>query len=115
MAWALWSWAGLPGWAAIALVVFWVAKDAVFYPFLRASYEDRPSKLIGPERLIGASGIAEDKLAPRGYVRVEKERWHAELNRAGDPPIARGSEIRISGVRDLTLLVTAEPDPPVSD
>ena len=98
----LYHWIGLPGWVAVALVVVWALKDAVLYPFLRASYEPHSGTVI--ERLIGLGGVAVEPLAPRGYVRVRGELWLAEPI-AADVEIPRGHPVSVDGVRGTTLLV----------
>ena len=95
-------WVGLPGWAAVALVVVWALKDAVLYPFLRASYEPHTEDVI--ERLVGLGGVAVEPLAPRGYVRVRGELWLAEPI-AADVEIRPGHPVTVGGVRGTTLLV----------
>lgn len=97
---------GLPGWAAVGLVVAWVLKDAALYPVLRAAYEPDSRRVI--ERLVGMVGIAAEPLAPRGYVRVRGELWLAEPMTAG-PGIRRGHAVVIDAVRGTTLLVSRVP------
>jgi membrane protein implicated in regulation of membrane protease activity len=112
----------LPGWAALALVLFgamewwqlserlaaaifalFVIKDAVLFPFVRAAYEPRSGG--GAQALVGRSVRAEDDLAPEGWVRVGAELWRAELSRGA---VRRGERVRIVGVRGLTVLVEPE-------
>jgi len=55
--------------------------------------------------MIGAIGIAEEKLNPSGYIRVRGELWKAEV--VGNArPIERGDGVRIQETRGLTLLVS---------
>ena len=61
----------------------------------------------GVNRLIGAQGIAEEPLAPSGYIRVGGELWRAEAMRT-DKPIPPGSRVRVQAVRGLTLLIQPE-------
>ncbi len=56
--------------------------------------------------MLGAIGVADEELAPRGYVRVRGELWRAEL--LGRERLAPGSKVSVHGVRDLTLLVRPE-------
>lgn len=104
--WALWRWAGLPGWAAMALLAAWVAKDAALYPFLRGAYEPVPA---GAAALIGRRGIARRRLAPRGTVAVGVELWRAEIA-AGAAPVEAGAAVRVVAVRGLTLIVAVDDD-----
>jgi len=105
---ALWffrRWVDFPVWAAVGVVLLWVIKDILLYPFLRPVFES--GRKSGVDRLIGAEGIAADRLAPSGYVRVGNELWRAEVLEA-DEPIPEGSRVRIRAVRGLTLLI--QPD-----
>lgn len=54
--------------------------------------------------MVGAQGIAEERLAPSGYVRVHGELWQGELM-GGDPPIDGGQAVRVQEVHGLTLFV----------
>lgn len=98
-------WVDLPLWAAVALFLLWVIKDLILFPLLRPAYESDGKG--GVERLIGAQGIAEERLAPSGYIRVGGELWRAEALRA-DRPIPPGSRVRVQAVRGLTLLIQPE-------
>lgn len=98
-------WIDLPLWAAVGLFFVWVVKDLVLYPLLRPAYESNGKSAA--ERLIGVHGIAEEPLAPSGYIRVGRELWRAEALE-WDKPIPQGSRVRVQGVRGLTLLIQAE-------
>lgn len=102
---ALWEWAGLPGWAALALVAAWVVKDAALYPLLRCAYEAPPA---GAAALIGRRGVARRRLAPRGTVSLGRELWRAEAEPAA-APIEPGTPVRVTGARGLTLIVAPDP------
>ena len=106
------GWVGLPGWAAVTLVVAWALKDAALYPFLKASYEPDSRAVI--ERLVGLGGIAVEPLAPRGYVRVRGELWLAEPT-AADVEIPQGHPVTIDAVRGTTLLVRPGETPDTTD
>ncbi len=72
------------------------------FPFVWRAY-DRPRS--GDLRsLIGTEGIAAEKLAPSGYVRVHGELWQAEV--VGEcSVIEKGEIVRIEGVSGLKLIV----------
>jgi membrane protein implicated in regulation of membrane protease activity len=92
---------GWPLWIVPAGLVLAVAKDLVMYRFVRHTLQPpRPA-------LVGARGRAVDRLAPRGYVRVDGELWRAET--AG-PTIEPGTEIIVRNTDGLTLHV--DPRPP---
>ncbi len=112
---ALARWAGLPRWGAVALVVAWVLKDAALYPWLRSAYEPDSRSVI--ERMVGLAGIAVERLAPRGYVRVRGELWQAEPTAPG-MAIEAGHPVTVYSIRAGLLLVRpgvdASPDRPPS-
>lgn len=95
-------WIGTPAWVSLALFALWVLKDVLMYPLLRSAYETGAK--TGVARLIGATGIAQEDLAPSGYVRVKGELWHAEL-KPENPSIPAGSPIRIVAAQGMTLVV----------
>jgi membrane protein implicated in regulation of membrane protease activity len=102
---ALRHWLELPLWAALGLIALWVVKDLVMYPLLRTAYESNVK--TGVEQLVGTYGVAQDELAPRGYVRVRGELWQAEV-RSGSQPVSAGSTVRVEGARGMTLFVRPE-------
>ena len=104
--WALVEWISLPVWAAVLLLVADVAKDLLLFPVLRHAYGNDPSKLIGPEILLGAHAIVEEDLAPSGWVRVRGERWRAEA--CAGAPLRRGRTVVVRAVRGLRLEVEPE-------
>ncbi len=100
-------WIELPDWAAAAVIVLWVAKDAVLYPYVRRAYEAHGRG--GAHDLIGARGTALDRLHPEreGYVRISSEMWKAELV-PGAREVGPGERVRVTGVGGLTLQVEPE-------
>lgn len=98
-------WLGIPSWVAFGLLSLWVVKDLVMYPLLRVAYESGVK--TGVEQLVGARGVAQEDLAPAGYVRVRGELWRAET-RSGQEYISSGTPIRIVGAERMTLIVEAE-------
>ena len=97
--------AGFSATTALTAFALWLAKDAALYPLLRRSYEHRPH--VPAEHLIGARAIAQEELAPAGYVRVGSELWRARLL---DPRsrASAGSALRVREVRKLELRVERE-------
>ena len=59
----------------------------------------------GPQALLGATGVAQQPLAPSGQVLVHGELWQAESN----APVNPGEPVRVQAVRGLTLLVERIP------
>lgn len=69
---------------------------------IRIAWRARQNKvMVGPEALVGAIGIAQQEIAPKGQVLVHGELWLAE----SESPIAAGDRVRVRSVRGLTLLV----------
>jgi len=98
-------WVDIPAWFFWGLVALWVAKDVILFPFTWRAYDwDRRGDT---NSMIGARGIAEDRLAPSGYIRVHGELWQGEVMEGG-PPIDRGERVRVLGIRKLTLLVQSD-------
>jgi membrane protein implicated in regulation of membrane protease activity len=93
-------WLDFPGWIAAALLGAYVAKDFLLYPFLRRAYETGSN-----DGVAGLTGVVEQDLDPRGYVRIRGELWEAEAAR-GSRPIPKGSPVRVQSARGLKLIVT---------
>ena len=73
---------------------------------LRLALRARKSKrLIGGDAMIGLIAVVTQPLAPAGQVMVNGELWQAE----SAAPAASGEQVRVRGLRDLTLLVERIP------
>jgi len=69
---------------------------------IRIAWRARQNKVMnGPEALVGATGIAQQEIAPEGQILVHGELWMAY----SDTPIAPGESVRVRGVSGLKLLV----------
>ena len=84
------------------LLVAWVFKEIVLFPFVRGAYE--ASDPGGASHLVGASAIVTSRLDPRGRVRVGPESWSAQLP-AGSPHADVGTTVCVKSVEGLTLHV----------
>lgn len=100
-------WIEFPAWVFWGLIVVWVAKDLALFPFVRKAYEPQD----GRNPMLGVRGVAEETLAPSGYVRIGGELWKATAEK-GCRPIDRGEPVRVSDVRGLTLIVEPEEKSP---
>jgi membrane protein implicated in regulation of membrane protease activity len=98
-AFAAHRWLGFPEPLAFAVVAVYVLKDFVLYPFVRQAYEVEPRR-PGAHQV----AVAEDELAPGGFVRLGPERWRARLV-PGSARVARGERVRVEGVEGLCLRV----------
>ena len=96
---------GLPVKLAAGLFFLWVVKDLVLYPLLRRSYE-RTTK-TGTEQLVDLRGVAQNRIDPRGHIRVRGEIWSAEVE-PGGAAIAAGTNVRILAAERMTLIVEAD-------
>ena len=95
-------WVVLPVWLFWSIIVFWVAKDALLFPFVWRAYDwERPGR---SRSMIGERGIAKERLAPAGYVQVHGELWRAEKIDDG-PAIEMGQPVKIVKMEGLTLFV----------
>ncbi|HUY80245.1 MAG TPA: nodulation protein NfeD [Acidobacteriaceae bacterium] len=69
---------------------------------VRIAWRARKYKsMLGPQALIGATGIAQQPIAPHGQILIHGELWQAEST----TPISSGEPVRIREVRGLMLLV----------
>ena len=99
-------WFVLPAWLFWSIIGFWMIKDVVLFPVVWRAYDwDHPGR---SRSMIGEQGIARDRLAPSGYVKIRGELWRAE--KLGDgPPIEAGQAVQVIKMKGLTLLVK-QPD-----
>ena len=73
---------------------------------LRLALRARRSKFrMGGDAMIGQIAVVTQPLAPKGQVMVNGELWQAE----SATPAALGEQVRVQGLRDLTLLVERVP------
>lgn len=96
------GWPGLHWGAAALLFASWVAKDLLLYRFVRHGYV--PGDGEAERSLLGARGIAEQPLAPTGWVRVRGELWRAHLL-PGATPVAKGSPVRVVALEGMETAV----------
>jgi membrane-bound serine protease (ClpP class) len=69
---------------------------------LRLALRAKRSKVrVGGDAMIGQIAVVIQPLAPSGQVMVNGELWQAE----SATPAAKGEQVRVRGLRDLTLLV----------
>lgn len=99
---SLWHWQFIPKWLAVLGFFAWVLKDLLLYPFLRPAYETGVK--TGSAALVGARGVAEENLAPQGYIRVRGELWRAVATPA-DQVVNAGTEVEIVGADGMRVFV----------
>ena len=98
-------WTDLESWLVWTFVALWIAKDAVFYPFVWKAYDWKPADDENP--MIGARAIARERLDRSGHVDVRGEIWRAEVT-GGGRPVEKGEAVSVRGIHGLILLVTPE-------
>ena len=103
------QWFELPVWAAGAIMILLVVKDAVLFPFLRHAYD--ADVKTGVEQLVGHSAVTQEDLNPHGLIRIRGELWRARL---GDPrqTAPAGSIVRVESGKGLTLIVSTSQTEP---
>lgn len=109
LAWLLWwgvasQWMEI--WFACLIMVLWLVKDALLYPFARPAYEGS-SPPIGAKALIGREALTVTDLSPGGMVRVAGELWTAESADKGH--IVKGRQVCIIDSEGLNLKVSHYP------
>lgn len=93
--------AGIPEWLIWLVAAILLAKDIVLYPLVWKSYAPQNPGFI--KNMIGAPGIAREKIDPTGYVEVRGELWEAECRNGGS--LENETEIRVIDVKGLKLVV----------
>lgn len=99
------QWIEIPLWIFWGIIGVWVAKDVVLYPFVWRAYDW--GRQIENNPMMGLTGTSKERLDPSGYVAVRGELWKAEVITYGHI-IEKGQNVRIKGIRGLTLLVEHE-------
>jgi membrane-bound ClpP family serine protease len=91
------------------VVGVWAAKDALLYPLVWRSFDQRGTPASAYPSA-GAEGIVLRRLAPHGWVRVNGERWKAVVE--GDACVDEGERVRVvarDGMRLTVVAVTLRP------
>ena len=99
------NWVPIPFWLRVSLILLWVAKEVILFPFVWRAYDHAQSEVFHP--MVGLRGITKERLAPAGYILVQGELWKAE-KMPGEPPIGINKWVRVQKIEGLKLYV--EPD-----
>ena len=92
----------LPVWSVWGIITISVAKDIILFPFVWSAYDwDRQGEA---NSMAGRRGIAKDRLAPSGYIKISGELWKARVVE-GSPSVEKGEGVRVEERQGLTLLV----------
>jgi membrane protein implicated in regulation of membrane protease activity len=96
------KWVAIPTYIVWGIPILWLLKDIILFPLTWRSYESYNRH--DPHPMVGRHGIAQQHLAPSGYVRIGGELWLAEV--VGDErSIEKGERIHVREVNGLKLLV----------
>ncbi|MDY6842519.1 MAG: NfeD family protein [Thermodesulfobacteriota bacterium] len=95
----------IPLWFIVGLIILWVAKDVILFPFVWRAYDYNYAS--DTNSMIGKQGITKGCLAPSGYIDVHGELWHAQVVEGG-APIDRGERVQVIGIDRLTLFVQTD-------
>lgn len=96
------QWLDLPLWLQVGVLLFWIAKDVLLFPFVWQAYDWEG--ITAHHSMLGRRGTAKEQLSPAGYVQIGNETWRAERV-SNSPPIQAGDSIYVREMRGLTLLV----------
>ena len=99
------NWVPIPFWLRITLIVLWIAKEVILFPFIWRAYDHAQPEVFHP--MIGLRGITKERLAPTGYILVQGERWKAEKI-PGEHPIEKNKWVRVKKIEGLKLFVVLE-------
>lgn len=100
-------WVELPLWTTLGVIVLWMLKDAILFPFVWKAYDSGPYD--DPLSMIGEQGVAQERLNPSGYALLRGELWKAEVM-DGQPAIEEGAAVWVREMRGLKLIVEEDPD-----
>lgn len=96
-------WSGYPSWIFWTVLTLWILKDAALYPVYRKALScEGPS-----DSIVGARGVARERIAPTGYILVRGELWLARLPK-GAPAVQEGESVRVIAMEGLTLEILPE-------
>jgi membrane protein implicated in regulation of membrane protease activity len=95
-------WGVLPGDYTWVVLVLWILKDVLLFPFVWRAYDWEEPGQTGS--MIGKRGRVTRKLAPSGYVQIGGELWIAEAAEPM-PPIEEGTWITVERAEGLRLFV----------
>jgi membrane-bound ClpP family serine protease len=95
---------GLPVWLIWGVLVAWILKDVILFPFVRRAYE---GGALEHQRFIEEIGTARERLAPEGYIQIHGELWHARVV-SGKGVVEQEGSVIVKGIQGLTLLVEPE-------
>ena len=99
------NWVPIPSWLRVSLILLWIAKEVVLFPFTWRAYDHAQPEVFHP--MIGLRGITKERLAPTGYILVQGERWKAE-KMLSEHPIEKNRWVRVKKIEGLKLFVVPD-------
>jgi membrane protein implicated in regulation of membrane protease activity len=94
-------WFDLADWMFWSVIVGWVVKDLILFPFVRKAYDDSEGYSYSP---VGETAVVLKTLDPDGSVRVRGENWKATREGQGEP-LPEGSNVKVIGQEGMILRV----------
>ena len=99
------NWLPIPFWLWVILLILWIAKEVILFPFTWRAYDHNGSEVSS--LMIGERGYTRERLAPTGYIQVQSELWKAEIM-PGESSIEKDKWVRIMKREGLRLFVAPE-------
>ena len=99
------NWVPIPIWLWVTLILLWIAKEVILFPFVWRAYDHTRSEVS--HSMIGKRGITKERLAPTGYILVQGELWKAD-KMVNEPPIEKNKWVRVKKIEGLKLFVVPE-------
>ncbi len=93
----------LPYWVFLILLVSWITKDIVLFPFVWQAYDTRDRNKFA--QLVGKNGVIVVTPDPIGTVLINGEFWQAKLK---NPVIklSKGTAVQVVNCQNLILTVS---------
>ncbi len=98
-------WVPIPVWIWMILIILWIVKEAVLFPFVWRSYDHSPAD--DSRSMVGKRGVTRDRLAPTGYVLINGELWKAEKV-GNEAPIEKNRQVQVRYIDGLKLFVALD-------
>ncbi|MHB8773446.1 MAG: NfeD family protein [Syntrophales bacterium] len=107
--WALRQWTSVPTWLMWGVILCWVLKDILLFPFIWSAFEAVSAD--ARQALVGAEGVSVEELDPSGYIRVHGVLWRAQVIEPGTV-VRKGDPVVVQGVEGFLIKVRPKPAEP---
>jgi membrane protein implicated in regulation of membrane protease activity len=105
-------WIDIPVWIFWGSIIVWILKDVVLFFFTWRAYDWNGAQ--SDRLMVGTRGIAQNRLAPSGFIHVRGELWKAEIRRGGRS-IEMGEKVTVRDMKGLTLIVKPEEEQEIDE